>query len=78
MAVLAALTLIVGVAPDLFLKPITTYISGVFAGNHNVLTIPHSGSNGGTTSTIPTPPITPKQTSFTTSSSGSAAKGGSG
>jgi proton-translocating NADH-quinone oxidoreductase chain M len=83
MAVLAALTLIVGVAPDLFLKPITTYISGVFAGNHDVLTIPHSGSNGGTTTTIPAPPITPKQTSFTTStgdgsSSGSAVKGGSG
>lgn len=76
MAVLAALTLVIGVAPDLFLNPITTYISGVFAGNHNVLTIPHSGSISGTTTIPPpTPPLTPKQTSFTTNAHTVQARG---
>ncbi len=76
MAVLAALTLVIGVAPDLFLNPITTYISGVFAGNHNVFTIPHSGSISGTTTIPPpAPPLTPKQTSFTTNAHTVQARG---
>ena len=40
MGVLAALTLIVGVYPDLFLNPITNYISGIFEGQEGVLPIP--------------------------------------
>ena len=60
MAALAALTLIIGVVPDLFLNPITTYINSIFAGNHNVLTIPHTGSTNSSMTTI-----VPKQTSMT-------------
>ena len=40
MGVLAALTLIIGVYPDLFLNPITNYISGIFEGQEGVLPIP--------------------------------------
>ncbi len=75
MAVLAALTLIVGVVPDLFLNPITSYISGMFAGNHSVLTIPHAGINNGT---IATPTIVPKQTSLSTTNAQGVVVGGSG
>jgi NADH-quinone oxidoreductase subunit M len=65
MAALAALTLIIGVIPDLFLNPITTYINSMFAGNHNVLPIPHSGGAANNSSSSMTT-IVPKQTSFTT------------
>jgi hypothetical protein len=34
------LTLIIGVYPDLFLNPITSYISGIFEGQEGVLPIP--------------------------------------
>src|ERR671925_1373990 len=40
MGVLAALTLIIGVYPDLFLNPITHYINGIFEGQEGVLPIP--------------------------------------
>jgi NADH-quinone oxidoreductase subunit M len=40
MGVLAAMTLIIGVYPDLFLNPITNYISGIFEGQEGVLPIP--------------------------------------
>jgi proton-translocating NADH-quinone oxidoreductase chain M len=40
MGVLAALTLIIGVYPDLFLNPITNYISGMFEGQESVLPVP--------------------------------------
>jgi proton-translocating NADH-quinone oxidoreductase chain M len=40
MGVLAALTLIIGVYPDLFLNPITNYISGIFESQEGVLPIP--------------------------------------
>lgn len=40
MGILAALTLIIGVYPDLFLNPITKYISGMFEGQEGVLPIP--------------------------------------
>jgi NADH-quinone oxidoreductase subunit M len=62
MAALAALTLVIGVIPDLFLNPITTYINSMFAGNHNVLPIPHPGGAANNSSMTT---IVPKQTSFT-------------
>jgi NADH-quinone oxidoreductase subunit M len=40
MGVLAAMTLIVGVYPDLFLNPITHYISGIFEGHKDVQPLP--------------------------------------
>jgi NADH-quinone oxidoreductase subunit M len=40
MAAFAALTLIVGVLPDLFLNPITDYIGGIFEGQEGVLPVP--------------------------------------
>jgi len=40
MAVFAAMTLIIGVLPDIFLTPITNYIGGMFEGNEAVLPIP--------------------------------------
>ena len=40
MGVLAAMTLIIGVYPDLFLNPITNYINGIFEGQEGVLPIP--------------------------------------
>jgi NADH-quinone oxidoreductase subunit M len=40
MAAFAALTLIVGVLPDLFLDPITDYIGGMFEGQEGVLPVP--------------------------------------
>jgi proton-translocating NADH-quinone oxidoreductase chain M len=40
MGVLAALTLIIGVYPDLFLNPITNYINGIFEGQESVLPVP--------------------------------------
>src|SRR5919206_3576491 len=64
MAAFAALTLVIGVIPDLFLNPITTYINSMFAGNHNVLPIPHPGGAANNSSMTTT--IVPKQTSFTT------------
>jgi formate hydrogenlyase subunit 3/multisubunit Na+/H+ antiporter MnhD subunit len=67
MAVFAALTLIIGVTPDFFLNPITTYVSGMFAGNENVLPIPHAGSSSSST-------IVPEKTLMTTN----AQAGGSG
>ncbi|HZC88598.1 MAG TPA: proton-conducting transporter membrane subunit, partial [Nitrososphaera sp.] len=66
MAALAALTLIIGVIPDLFLNPITTYINSMFAGNHNVLPIPHPAGAANNSSSSSMTTIVPKQTSFTT------------
>jgi NADH-quinone oxidoreductase subunit M len=40
MAVFAAMTLIIGVYPDLFLTPINDYIGGIFEGNEAVLQVP--------------------------------------
>ncbi|MEW6603459.1 MAG: NADH-quinone oxidoreductase subunit M [Thermoproteota archaeon] len=40
MGVLAALTLVIGVYPDLFLTPIEDYIGGMFEGHEGVLPIP--------------------------------------
>jgi NADH-quinone oxidoreductase subunit M len=40
MAVFAAMTLIIGVLPDIFLTPITDYIGGMFEGNGAVLPVP--------------------------------------
>jgi NADH-quinone oxidoreductase subunit M len=65
MAVLAALTLIIGVLPDIFLNPITTYINGMFAGNENVQHLPHAGANSGSPGVGPVP----KQTTVSSSSS---------
>ena len=44
MAVLAAITLIIGVYPDPFLNPITGYIQGIFSDNSEVLPIPKAGN----------------------------------
>jgi proton-translocating NADH-quinone oxidoreductase chain M len=55
MGVLAALTLIIGVYPDLFLNPITNYISGMFEGQEGVLPIPVadiSAESGGTAENV--------------------------
>lgn len=49
MMVFAALSLTVGIMPDLFLNPITGYVQGMFAGHENVLPLP----------THPSAPITP-------------------
>jgi formate hydrogenlyase subunit 3/multisubunit Na+/H+ antiporter MnhD subunit len=43
MAVLAAITLIIGVYPDPFLNPITGYIQGIFIDTPEVLPIPKAG-----------------------------------
>jgi proton-translocating NADH-quinone oxidoreductase chain M len=43
MAVLAAITLIIGVYPDLFLNPIIGYIQGIFSDTSEVLPIPKTG-----------------------------------
>ena len=43
MAVLAAITLIIGVYPDLFLNPIIGYIQGIFSDTSEVLPIPKAG-----------------------------------
>ena len=40
MAVLAAITLIIGVYPNPFLNPITGYIQGIFANTPEVLPLP--------------------------------------
>lgn len=48
MAVLAALTLVIGILPDLFLNPITTYVNGMFAGYDGIQTIPRPGADAGT------------------------------
>src|SRR5918997_1277840 len=43
MAVFAAMTLIIGVYPDLFLNPIIGYIQGIFSDTSEVLPIPKAG-----------------------------------
>lgn len=48
MAVFAAMTLIIGVLPDLFLAPITDYIGGMFEGQEGVLPIPVHADSGET------------------------------
>jgi NADH-quinone oxidoreductase subunit M len=40
MLVFAALSLTIGIMPDLFLNPITGYVQGMFAGHENVLPLP--------------------------------------
>nr|WP_294804563.1 NADH-quinone oxidoreductase subunit M [uncultured Nitrososphaera sp.] len=40
MLVFAALSLTIGILPDLFLNPITGYVQGMFAGHENVLPLP--------------------------------------
>lgn len=55
MGVLAALTLILGVYPDLFLNPIINYISVMFEGQEGVLPVPEahvSADPGGTAENI--------------------------
>jgi proton-translocating NADH-quinone oxidoreductase chain M len=44
MAVLAAITLIIGVYPDLLLNPIIGYIQGIFSDTSEILPIPKTGS----------------------------------
>jgi hypothetical protein len=49
MGVFAAMTLIIGILPDLFLAPISDYIGGMFEGQDGVLPVPvhaESGNNG--------------------------------
>jgi proton-translocating NADH-quinone oxidoreductase chain M len=46
MAVLAAITLIIGVYPDPLLNPITGYIQGIFSDTPQVLPIPRTGNEG--------------------------------
>jgi NADH-quinone oxidoreductase subunit M len=49
MGVFAAMTLIIGILPDLFLAPISDYIGGMFEGQEGVLPVPvhaESGNNG--------------------------------
>ncbi len=55
MAAFAALTLIVGVLPDLFLDPITDYIGGIFEGHEGVLPVPvqAEAAQGGILENIP-------------------------
>src|SRR5215210_4168480 len=43
MAVLAAITLIIGVIPDLFLNPVIGYFQGIFSDTSEVLPIPKAG-----------------------------------
>src|ERR671925_245796 len=40
MAVFAAMTLVIGVYPDLFLVPVTDYVESIFAGQEGVLPVP--------------------------------------
>ena len=55
MAVFAAMTLIIGVYPDLFLTPINDYIGGMFEGHEAVLPVPvHAAGEG---SEIIRPPV---------------------
>lgn len=44
MAVFAAMSLIIGVYPDLFLNPVIDYINGMFAEDQNVLPVPASNT----------------------------------
>jgi proton-translocating NADH-quinone oxidoreductase chain M len=44
MAVLAAITLIIGVYPDLFLNPVIGYFQGIFSDTSEILPIPKTGS----------------------------------
>jgi proton-translocating NADH-quinone oxidoreductase chain M len=44
MAVLAAITLIIGVYPDPFLNPVTGYLQGIFSDTSEVLPIPKAGN----------------------------------
>jgi hypothetical protein len=46
MAVLSAITLIIGVYPEPLLRPITTYIQGTFAHTPQVLPLPTSKGQG--------------------------------
>ena len=46
MAFLAAMTLIVGVYPDIFLVPITGYITSTFSGTPEVLQLPTTTGGG--------------------------------
>jgi len=46
MAVLAAMTLIIGVYPNPFLNPIIAYIQGIFSHNPQVLQVPTQGHGG--------------------------------
>ncbi len=55
MAAFAALTLIIGVLPDLFLTPVTDYVGGIFEGEDAVLQLPAlaEGSEGTVEQSIP-------------------------
>ncbi len=46
MAVLAAMTLIIGVYPNPLLNPIIAYIQGMFSHNPQVLPVPTQGQGG--------------------------------
>jgi NADH-quinone oxidoreductase subunit M len=46
MGVFAAITLIIGVLPDLFLTPISDYVGGMFEGQEEVLPIPVHAESG--------------------------------
>jgi NADH-quinone oxidoreductase subunit M len=49
MGVFAAMTLVIGVYPDLFLAPISDYIGGMFEGQEDVLPIPVHAEGGEST-----------------------------
>jgi proton-translocating NADH-quinone oxidoreductase chain M len=53
MGVLAAMTLIIGVYPDLFLKPITGYINGIFEGHKGVMPVPVQHDSGRESGVMP-------------------------
>jgi proton-translocating NADH-quinone oxidoreductase chain M len=52
MAAFAALTLVIGVYPDLFLVPVTGYIESIFAGQEGVLPVPVPAESVGAESGI--------------------------
>jgi proton-translocating NADH-quinone oxidoreductase chain M len=52
MAAFAALTLVIGVYPDLFLVPVTSYIESIFAGQEGVLPVPVPAESVGAESGI--------------------------
>ena len=63
MAFLAAMTLIVGCYPDVFLVPITGYITNMFSGTPEVLPLPTAdgNSNGGTVNLTSSSHLQPSQ-----------------
>jgi proton-translocating NADH-quinone oxidoreductase chain M len=52
MGVFAAMTLIIGVYPDLFLAPISDYVGGMFEGQEGVLPVPVHAATDDTVTTV--------------------------